>query len=68
VFCSDGVFEAMNSRGDEYTSERLAAVVGASRGLSTGQIVDAIVRSVDEHRAGFPPNDDTTVVVVKITA
>jgi sigma-B regulation protein RsbU (phosphoserine phosphatase) len=68
VFCSDGVFEAMNSKGDEYTGERLIEVVRASQHLPTAGVVDAIVRSVEEHRAGFAPNDDTTVVVVRITS
>lgn len=68
VFCSDGVFEAMNSNGDEYTGERLIEVVRESQHLPTAGVVDAIVRSVEEHRAGFAPNDDTTVVVVRITS
>ena len=67
VFCSDGVFEAMNSNGDEYSGERLIEVVRAARHLPTSGVVDAIVRSVEEHRAGFAPNDDTTVVVVRIS-
>jgi sigma-B regulation protein RsbU (phosphoserine phosphatase) len=68
VFSSDGVTEAMNSLGEEYTSERLLDVVTAARDLPARGIVDAIVRSVEEHRGGHPPNDDTTVVVVRITA
>ena len=67
VFCSDGVSEAMNSRGEEFSAARLTEVVQASRQLPAAEIVKAIFRAVDEHRAGFPPNDDTTVVAVKIT-
>ena len=67
VFCSDGVSEAMNSHGEEFSSARLTEVVQASRQLPAAEIVKAIFRAVDEHRAGFPPNDDTTVVAVKIT-
>ncbi|MCC7008227.1 MAG: GAF domain-containing protein [Acidobacteria bacterium] len=67
VFCSDGVVEAMNSRGEEYTPARLQDVVAASRHLSAAEIARAVVESVDEHRAGFAPNDDTTVVVVRVT-
>ncbi len=29
VFCTDGVFEAMNRTGQEFTAERLIEVVGA---------------------------------------
>jgi sigma-B regulation protein RsbU (phosphoserine phosphatase) len=68
VFSSDGVTEAMDSRGEEYTSDRLLEVVSAARDLPARGIADAILASVDEHRAGFPPNDDSTVVVVRITS
>ncbi len=66
VFCSDGVSEAMNERHQEFTPERLLEVVKAARHLPAGQIVERIVTAVAEHRAGFPPNDDMTVVAVKI--
>lgn len=66
VFCSDGVTEAMNSLGEEYTTDRLVDVISQSRDLPARAIADAIVKSVEEHRAGYPPNDDTTVVVVRI--
>jgi sigma-B regulation protein RsbU (phosphoserine phosphatase) len=68
VFCSDGVTEAMNSDGEEYTTDRLVEVVRESRDLPARGIVDAIGQSVEAHRAGHPPNDDSTVVVVRITA
>jgi sigma-B regulation protein RsbU (phosphoserine phosphatase) len=65
VFCSDGVSEAMNSRFEEFTSARLIDVVRRTREQTAREIVHAIVEAVAEHRAGHPPNDDTTVVVVK---
>jgi sigma-B regulation protein RsbU (phosphoserine phosphatase) len=68
VLCSDGVFEAMNSRSEEFGAERLLDVVRRSRALQAREIVQAIVLAVDEHRNGFPSNDDTTVVAVKITS
>jgi sigma-B regulation protein RsbU (phosphoserine phosphatase) len=67
VFCSDGVFEAMNSRFEEFTAARLLDVVSRTRELTAREIVHAIVEAVAEHRAGYPPNDDTTVVVLKLT-
>jgi phosphoserine phosphatase RsbU/P len=66
VFCSDGAFEAMNSQGEEFTAARLIEVVRASRHLSAREIVQNIVDAVDAHRAGFPPNDDTTVVALRL--
>ena len=68
VFCSDGVTEAMNSEGEEYTAERLTDVISRSRDLPARGIADAIFKSVEEHRGGYAPNDDSTVVVVRITA
>jgi sigma-B regulation protein RsbU (phosphoserine phosphatase) len=66
VFCSDGVSEAMNERQEEFTPAGLQEVVSRSRHLTASQIVHNIVTAVAEHRAGYPPNDDMTVVVVKI--
>jgi sigma-B regulation protein RsbU (phosphoserine phosphatase) len=65
VFCSDGVYEAMNGRGEEFGSRRLMDVVRQTRGESARQIVGAIERAVETHRAGTPPNDDMTVVVLR---
>ncbi len=66
VFCSDGVSEAMNSDGEEFTSGRLIDVVKQSRSLSARGIVHAVVEAVEAHRAGCPSNDDTTIVALKI--
>lgn len=68
VFFSDGVSEAMNDAGQEFTSERLMEVVRHSVTLPAAKIVEGIVSAVDEWRAGAAPNDDMTAVVLKITA
>ena len=68
VFCTDGVSEAMNERGQEFTSTRLLDVVGRSRELPAAKIVAAIFHAVAEWRGDAPPNDDMTAVVVRITA
>jgi serine phosphatase RsbU (regulator of sigma subunit) len=56
----------MNHAGEEFSAERLIQVVKASEALSPQGTVDAIAAAVDAHRAGFPPNDDMTIVAVKI--
>jgi len=68
VFCSDGVSEAMNEAGLEFTSERLIEVVETAHHLPAAKIVEAIFAAVEQWRAGAPPNDDMTAVAVKITA
>jgi sigma-B regulation protein RsbU (phosphoserine phosphatase) len=66
VFCSDGVYEAMNVNGDEYGAERLIEMVARSRELTPRAVVDAIFDAVETFRDGAPPNDDMTAVAVRI--
>jgi sigma-B regulation protein RsbU (phosphoserine phosphatase) len=68
VFCTDGVFEAMNENGQEFTAERLLEVVHASRDLPAKGMVEAIFKAVADWRGDTPPNDDMTAVVVRMTA
>jgi serine phosphatase RsbU (regulator of sigma subunit) len=58
----------MNSQSEEFGAERLMDVVRRSRALGAREIVQAIVQAVADHRAGFPRNDDLTVVALKITS
>lgn len=68
VFCSDGVFEAMNMSGEEFTAARLLDVVKEARAHSARDIVQAIVSAVETWRNGAPPNDDMTAVVLKFSS
>ena len=67
VFCTDGVFEAMNGMAQEFTATRLLDVVERSRHLPPGKVVEAIFAAVAEWRGDTPPNDDQTAVAVRIT-
>ena len=58
----------MNEQSEEFTAARLIEVVKNHRTLNARQIVHEIVEAVAEHRAGFPPNDDMTVVALKMDA
>jgi sigma-B regulation protein RsbU (phosphoserine phosphatase) len=66
VFCTDGVFEAMNEKGEEFGSGRLLETVRAARGLTARQIVDRIFDAVQRWRGDEPPNDDATAVAVRM--
>ena len=54
VFCTDGVFEAMNEHGQEFTAARLLDVVGGARDLPPRQIVEEIARQLREWRGTAP--------------
>ncbi len=66
VFCTDGIFEAMNAKGEEFGARRLCDVVAASRRESARGIVDAIFHTVTEFRGTEPQADDMTAVAIKI--
>jgi phosphoserine phosphatase RsbU/P len=68
VFCSDGIFEAMNRDGGEFGAERLIAVVEQTRAGSAKATVDAIFAAVYEFCGDADPNDDRTAVALKVTA
>jgi sigma-B regulation protein RsbU (phosphoserine phosphatase) len=66
VVCTDGIFEALNSKGAEFGARRLCEVVAASRTESARGIVDAIFHAVTEFRGSQPQADDMTAVAIKI--
>jgi sigma-B regulation protein RsbU (phosphoserine phosphatase) len=68
VFCSDGIYEAMDAEGCEFTADRLLAVVERTRTQPAKAIVDAIYDAVYAFCGDAEPNDDRTAVVIKVTA
>ena len=68
VFCSDGVFDANNARGQEFGLERTLQIVKDVRQQPAREIVNAIFSAVQDFRGDTPPNDDMTAVAVRITA
>jgi sigma-B regulation protein RsbU (phosphoserine phosphatase) len=67
VFCTDGIYEAMNEQGAEFGSRRVCSIVSEHRPSSAREIVDAIFETVTAFRGHAPQNDDMTAVAVKIT-
>jgi phosphoserine phosphatase RsbU/P len=67
VFCTDGIFEAVNSSGNEFGARRLCDVVRQNRNSTAREIVDAIFDAAAAFRGNEPQNDDMTAVAVKIT-
>ena len=66
-FFTDGLSEAMNSDGQEYGDARIRQFVTARRQLSPQEILDQILEDVLKHDPTHPPQDDTTIITLKIT-
>ena len=66
VFCTDGIFEAVNPQGAEFGARRLCEIVDKARHRPARAIVDAIFDAVTTFRDSAAQLDDMTAVVVKI--
>lgn len=65
ILFTDGVSEAMDVNGDDYTEERLERFVQTLGGLSAEKILTAIKNEIQLYTAGAPQSDDITLVVFK---
>jgi len=62
---SDGVSEALNEAGDEYSDDRLLAAVIANRNRTPQELLDALLADVRKFAGAATANDDVTIVVVR---
>jgi len=65
VQLSDGLPEAPNLAGEMYDYERLRSLIQNSCHLSAQEIIDVLIKSVDEWMQGKRNPDDITLVVTK---
>jgi serine phosphatase RsbU (regulator of sigma subunit) len=65
VQLSDGLPEAPNSKGEMYDYERLKNLILSSVHLPSKEIIDVLIKSVDEWMEGSHNPDDITLVVTK---
>lgn len=64
---TDGVSEAMNESGEEYSEERMVDRVRPYLGSPAREIMEALVEDVRKHGQKIPQSDDITLVVIKAT-
>jgi hypothetical protein len=65
VFCSDGLFEAVDWKQEPYGYDRPREVLQAARDLPAAGIVEALLADWRRHLRSEAPQDDTTIVVIK---
>lgn len=66
IFYSDGLTEAMNEKQELLGMEKVVEVVNENRYNAPPVINDRIVNIMNGFRNGAEPNDDVTVVIVKV--
>lgn len=66
VFYSDGVTEAMNRSLEQFGEERLMAAVEKTDQLDAAGTHDSILSAVREFLGGVHPQDDMTLVVLRV--
>lgn len=65
VLYTDGVIEAMDPQGNEYTTARFVEVLKGTAGLDPQSIVDAVLEDLRLHVRGAEPSDDVSLLVIR---
>ncbi|MBI5464268.1 MAG: SpoIIE family protein phosphatase, partial [Ignavibacteriales bacterium] len=65
VMFTDGVSEAMNASGEDFTEERLVTVLNRVKEKPANEIIQATIQAVEAHTQGTPQSDDMTMLVLK---
>jgi len=65
VACTDGITEAMDAYGAEFSRTRLAELVARLRHLRPAEITQAVIAEVEKHSRGGTYEDDRILMVVK---
>jgi sigma-B regulation protein RsbU (phosphoserine phosphatase) len=66
VFYTDGISEAMDSRGELFGDEALARVVASQQDQRAAAVRERVLREVRAYVGDADPHDDMTMVVVKV--
>ncbi len=62
---TDGVYEAKNSQGEEFTVERLEELVSECARQPAAQLIANVSESVDAFTANCPKDDDLTLIAIE---
>ena len=64
---TDGLNEAMNSKKELLGNERLLELMINSQEFTACQVVEMLKKAVEKHRDGADPNDDLTLLCLRIS-
>ena len=63
---TDGLNEAENRQQDQFGDDRLLEILRTSHFDTAQQVIDILSAAVEQHRNGAEPNDDLTMMCVRI--
>jgi sigma-B regulation protein RsbU (phosphoserine phosphatase) len=63
---TDGIWEMHNKAGEMFGKEALRKIIRNDHMASSRQIVDLVTDALEQFRGDEPPEDDTTLVVIKV--
>jgi len=66
IVYTDGLNEAENPQKQLFGNKRLMEIAAGLGGLSSEEVINRLKKAVEEHRAGATPNDDLTLLCLKI--
>ena len=65
---TDGLNEAMNPDHVQFGDERIIEILAQCKELTACQVVEKLREAIEQHRNGAEPNDDLTLLCMKISA
>lgn len=66
ILFTDGISEALNPKGEEYSDERLEETALRMSSCSANEILEGIKKEVHDYAKGAPQSDDITMLVIKV--
>ena len=63
---TDGLNEAENQQQELLGNDRLLELMAEAKSLTSRQVIEKLMKAVEEHRAGANPNDDLTLMCLSI--
>jgi sigma-B regulation protein RsbU (phosphoserine phosphatase) len=67
-FYTDGLTEAENHCQEQFGEERLLRILRNEHFDSSRGVIDTLAAEVEKHRDGAEPNDDLTMLCIRVTA
>lgn len=65
---TDGIWETTDSRGEQFGKERFRDIIKSHSKSTAQQILDTVFDEVNRFTRGVPPQDDITLVIIKVEA